>query len=384
MSATPIADPTCADETTGSELPLRNVKVIELGGIGPLPFAGMMLADLGADVVRIDRPGGESIGVTDRPDLLHRGKRTLVLDLKQPDGVRVVRELAERADILIEGWRPGVAERLGVGPNDCRAANPALVYGRMTGWGQHGPLTATAGHDISYIAITGALNAIGPAAGPPQIPLNLLGDYAGGALYLVVGALAALHQSRATGHGAVIDAAIVDGTAHLLNGVFALMSAGLWSDQRAANLLDGAAPYYAVYQTADEKYMAVGAIENRFYTQLLKLLDLDLDPALQHARNTWAHQASAIGARFRSRDQATWTARFAGTDACVSPVLGLHQAAHHPHLRARDTLQEVNGVLQAAPAPRFNGSPSPIRLPPNQPSTDALGILSEWKADGFR
>ncbi|MCC3770437.1 CaiB/BaiF CoA-transferase family protein, partial [Streptomyces sp. UNOC14_S4] len=247
--------------------PLAGVRVIELAGIGPAPFAAMLLADLGADVVRVDRPGGPGMPIDPRHDITNRNKRSVVVDLKAEDGPATVLDLAERADVLLEGLRPGVTERLGIGPGECLARNPRLVYGRMTGWGQEGPLADTAGHDIAYIAVTGALGLAGPADGPPYAPANLLGDFAGGSLYLVIGVLAALQHARATGTGQVVDAAIVDGTAHLTAFVHGMLAAGAWQDRRGANLLDGGAPFYGTYETADGGHMAVGALEKRFYAE---------------------------------------------------------------------------------------------------------------------
>lgn len=256
--------------------PLNGVRVVELAGIGPGPFAAMLLADLGADVVRVDRPGGAGLGIDPAYDVTNRNKRSVLVDLKSPDGVAQVLALVERADVLVEGYRPGVAERLGVGPEECLARNPRLVYGRMTGWGQQGPLADTAGHDIGYIAITGALGMIGPPDGPPAIPANLLGDYAGGSLYLVIGVLAALQHARAEGgKGQVVDAAIVDGTAHLTAMIHGMLAAGGWQDRRGANLLDGGTPFYGTYETADGGYMAVGALEQRFYGDFIRLLGIE-------------------------------------------------------------------------------------------------------------
>jgi len=367
--------------------PLAGVRVVELGGIGPVPFAGMTLADMGAEVVRIDRPGGETIAVIDGPDLIHRGKWSVVLDLKDPNDARVVRDLASRADILIEGWRPGVAERLGVGPEDCQRTNPALVYGRMTGWGQDGPLATSAGHDISYIAVVGALHAMGPADGPPQIPLNLVGDYGGGAMYLVSGVLAGLLDARTTGRGRVVDAAIVDGAAHLLNGTFALMAAGRWQDERGANLVDGGAPFYSVYATADEQHMAVGAIEPHFFAELLRLLELgpeEVDPRQQHDVEMWPQHRAVLARSFAARTQRAWTEVFAGTDACVAPVLSLRASARHPHVRARGTLVEIDGVLQAAPAPRFSGGSEPPHRPPARLGCNTTHVLDTWGISDHR
>ncbi|MDI1457739.1 CaiB/BaiF CoA-transferase family protein, partial [Streptomyces sp. ATE26] len=301
--------------------PLSGVRVVELAGIGPGPFAAMLLADLGADVVRVDRPGGPGLGIDPAHDVTNRNKRSVVVDLKAPDGAARVLDLAGRADILLEGYRPGVAERLGVGPADCHARNARLVYGRMTGWGQDGPLADRAGHDVTYIALTGTLGMIGRADGPPAIPANLLGDYAGGSLYLVVGVLAALHHARATGTGQVVDAAIVDGAAHLSAMIHGMLSAGGWQDRRGANLLDGGCPYYGTYETADGGHMAVGALETRFYAEFLHLLGLDHLAGARDDWTRWGELREEVAARFRSRTRDEWTALFAGSDACVAPVL---------------------------------------------------------------
>ncbi|MER8119706.1 CaiB/BaiF CoA-transferase family protein [Streptomyces sp. NPDC094031] len=358
--------------------PLGGVRVVELAGIGPGPFAAMLLADLGADVVRVDRPGGPGLGVDPAHDITNRNKRSIVVDLKSPDGAARVLDLAERADILVEGYRPGVAERLGVGPADCHARNPRLVYGRMTGWGQDGPLAERAGHDVSYIAVTGALGMIGRPGEPPAVPANLLGDYAGGSLYLVVGVLAALHHARATGTGQVVDAAIVDGTAHLSAMIHAMLSAGAWQDRRGANLLDGGCPYYGTYETADGGYMAVGALEDKFSAEFLRLLGLD---GLQDARTDltrWPELRAAVAARFRDRTREEWTARFADSDACVAPVLSLREAPHHPHLAARSTFTDHGGITQPAPAPRFSATPTAVRTGPALPGADTETVARDW------
>ncbi|MEU1656736.1 CaiB/BaiF CoA transferase family protein [Streptomyces griseofuscus] len=358
--------------------PLGGVRVVELAGIGPGPFAAMLLADLGADVVRVDRPGGPGLGIDPAHDITNRNKRSIVVDLKSPDGAARVLDLAERADILVEGYRPGVAERLGVGPADCHARNPRLVYGRMTGWGQDGPLAERAGHDVSYIAVTGALGMIGRPGEPPAVPANLLGDYAGGSLYLVVGVLAALHHARATGTGQVVDAAIVDGTAHLSAMIHGMLSAGAWQDRRGANLLDGGCPYYGTYETADGGHMAVGALEEKFSAEFLRLLGLD---DLQGARSDltrWPELRAAITARFRERTRAEWTALFADSDACVAPVLSLREAPHHPHLAARGTFTDHGGITQPAPAPRFSATPTAVRTGPALPGADTEAMARDW------
>ncbi|MEU7209419.1 CaiB/BaiF CoA-transferase family protein [Streptomyces sp. NPDC044989] len=364
--------------TPGAEGPLTGVRVVELAGIGPGPFAAMLLADLGADVVRVDRPGGPGLGIDPAHDVTNRNKRSVVVDLKAPDGPARVLDLAERADVLIEGYRPGVAERLGVGPEDCHARNPRLVYGRMTGWGQEGPLAQRAGHDIGYIALTGALGMIGAPDAPPPAPANLLGDYAGGSLYLVVGVLAALHHARASGTGQVVDAAIVDGTAHLSSMIHGMLAAGGWQDRRGANLLDGGCPFYGTYETADCRHMAVGALEPQFYAEFMRLLGI---PGLAPARDDmsrWPELRAAVAARFRSRTRDEWTAVFAGSDACTAPVLSLGEAPHHPHLAARSTFTDHGGITQPAPAPRFSATPTAVRTGPALPGAGAESVARDW------
>ncbi|MGW3107053.1 CaiB/BaiF CoA transferase family protein [Streptomyces sp. NPDC001100] len=364
--------------TTPGHGPLSGVRVVELAGIGPGPFAAMLLADLGADVVRVDRPGGPGLGVAPEHDVTNRNKRSVLVDLKAPDGPARVLDLVERADILIEGNRPGVTERLGVGPEACHARNPRLVYGRMTGWGQDGPLAERAGHDIAYIALTGTLGMIGSPGEPPPAPANLLGDYAGGSLYLVVGVLAALHHARVTGTGQVVDAAIVDGTAHLSAMIHGMLAAGGWQDRRAANLLDGGCPYYGTYETADGRHMAVGALEPRFYDEFTRLLGL---PDFADARRDWTRWGElreAVAARFRSRTRDEWTVVFEGTDACVAPVLSLREAPKHPHLAARGTFTEHGGITQPAPAPRFSETPTSVRGGPALPGADTSDVARDW------
>ncbi|MET8772690.1 CaiB/BaiF CoA-transferase family protein [Streptomyces sp. NPDC004658] len=369
---------TTAGTPTPGDGPLSGVRVVELAGIGPGPFAAMLLADLGADVVRVDRPGGPGLAIDPAYDVTNRNKRSIVVDLKAPDGPARVLDLAERADILIEGYRPGVAERLGIGPGDCHARNPRLVYGRMTGWGQDGPLARRAGHDIAYIALTGTLGMIGRPDEPPAVPANLLGDYAGGSLYLVVGVLAALHHARATGTGQVVDAAIVDGAAHLSAMIHGMLAAGGWQDRRAANLLDGGCPYYGTYETADGRYMAVGALEGKFYAEFLHLLGLDdLAPA-RTDWTRWGELRERIAAAFKSRTRAEWTAVFADSDACVAPVLSLREAPAHPHLAARGTFTDHGGITQPAPAPRFSATPTAVRTGPARPGADTAAVARDW------
>ncbi len=358
--------------------PLAGVRVLELAGIGPGPFATMLLGDLGADVVRVDRPGGPPVGIPPEHDVTNRNKRSVLLDLKSPEGVEAVLEMAGLADVLVEGWRPGVAERLGLGPRDVLARNPRLVYGRMTGWGQDGPLAATAGHDIDYIATAGLLGMIGPAGGPPAIPANLLGDFAGGSLYLVAGVLAALHHARATGTGQVVDAAVVDGAAHLGSMIWGLLGSGAWQDRAGVNLLDGGAPFYAVYRTADGGHMAVGALEPAFYTEFARLIGLGDDAPDRADTARWGELRGRIADRFATRTRAQWTAVFEGTDACVAPVLSLREAAGHPHLAARGTYTEYAGRVQPAPAPRLSATPGTLRRPPALPGADAASVAADW------
>lgn len=364
--------------TTPGQGPLTGVRVVELAGIGPGPFAAMLLADLGADVVRVDRPGGTGLAINTEYDITNRNKRSVIVDLKSPDGPARVLDLAARADILIEGYRPGVAERLGVGPEACHARNPALVYGRMTGWGQDGPLAERAGHDIAYIAVTGTLGMIGNPDEPPAVPANLVGDYAGGSLYLVVGVLAALHHARATGAGQVVDAAIVDGTSHLSAMIHGMLAAGGWQDRRGANLLDGGCPYYGTYETADGRYMAVGALEPQFYDEFLRLLGVEDFASARKDFSRWGELRDAVAVRFKSRTRDEWTAVFEDSDACVAPVLSLREAPQHPHLAARGTFTDHGGITQPAPAPRFSATPTAVRTGPAQPGADTADVARDW------
>ena len=357
--------------------PLAGLRVVELAGIGPGPFAAMLLADLGADVVRVDRPDARPLLGPSETDLLNRGRRSVAVDLKRPEGVAAVLDLVRSADVLVEGFRPGVAERLGLGPEECSAANPRLVYGRMTGWGQDGPLARSAGHDIGYIAITGALHAIGRRGDPPQIPLNLVGDFAGGSMYLLVGILSALWESRSSGRGQVVDAAIVDGTTHLSTMVLGMMRTGLWRDERGVNLLDSGAPYYDVYETSDGRHMAVGPLEEEFYGEMVRLLGLqDAPDRFEHAETE--HLRTLLAKTFRTRTQADWTEVFEGTDACVAPVLSYGEAPGHPHLAARGTYVQHDGVTQPAPAPRFSRTGARLGRPPARLGEHTREVLEEW------
>jgi alpha-methylacyl-CoA racemase len=344
--------------------PLSDIRVIEMAGIGPGPFAGMLLSDMGADVIRIDRPADAG---GDAEPVLGRGKRSVILDLKDPTGLGSLLRLVETADVLIDVYRPGVAERLGFGPAICLARNPRLVFGRMTGWGQSGPLAARAGHDIDYIAVAGALGAMGRAGAVPAPPLNLVADYGGGALYLVVGVLAALVERARTGKGQVVDAAMVDGAASLTALFHQMAAAGMWRDERGVNLLDGGAPFYDVYPASDGRFVALGAIEPKFFAELLSGLGLDADdlPA-QYDRSGWPRLREAIGAALARETRDFWEERFAGSDACVAPVLTMAEAATHPYNTARGVFVETGGVIQPGPAPRFEGAkraPGPAPRP---------------------
>jgi len=363
--------------------PLQDIRIVELAGIGPGPMAAMLLADLGATVLRIDRVEAGDLGVK-RPvrfNLLMRNRDCIELDLKQPEAVEQVLQFVEQSDGLIEGFRPGVTERLGLGPEVCLARNPRLVYGRITGWGQTGPLARAAGHDLNYVSLTGIVHAIGRAGQPPGIPLALAGDFSGGALYLVIGMLSAMLEARRSGQGQVIDAAIVDGTASMATAFYGLHAAGLWRAERGSNFLDSGAPFYDVYECADGNWISIGPIEVRFYTQLLQ--QLELDPASlgeQHDHAAWPHAKQKIAERFRTRTRAAWCDLLEGTDVCFAPVLSFDEAPQHPHLKARATFIEVDGVVQPAPAPRFSRSvPATPTAPRGQPNPDIPGLLAAWR-----
>lgn len=356
--------------------PLAGLRIVEFAGIGPGPFAAMLLGDMGADVVRVDRPGAGRGGPR---ELTSRSRRSIVLDLRSPQDVETALRLLEKADALVEGYRPGVMERNGLGPGPVLQRNPRLVYGRMTGWGQSGPLAQAAGHDLNYIAISGALAAIGPRGGKPVVPLNLLGDFGGGALYLVAGLLAALLEARASGRGQVVDAAMTDGVASLTTFTHMMRAKGQWDDARGCNLLDGGAPFYDVYACADGKYIAVGALEPQFYAELCRRAGLEGEVfSEQGRRDSWPAMAEAMAAVFRRRTRAQWCALLEGSDACFSPVLDWEEAAAHPHNQARGNFIEVEGVRQPAPAPRFSRTPAAVQCPPPQPGQHRDEILRDW------
>jgi alpha-methylacyl-CoA racemase len=361
--------------------PLHGVRVLELEAIGPVPWAGMMLADLGADVLRVDRPAPPAFdaGRERKYQLTGRGRRSVVADLKTQQGVDGVLRLVERADILLEGLRPGVMERLGLGPGPCLQRNPALVYGRMTGWGQAGPRAQEVGHDINYIGLTGVLHAIGPADGPPVVPLNLVGDFGGGAMLLALGVVSALFEARTSGQGQVVDAAMVDGSLALMAAVLGRFQAGGWQDRRESNLLDGGAPFYRTYATADGKSVAVGALEPRFYAALVRGLGLDpsgLPP--QDDRSAWPAMRERFAALFARETRDHWCRVFAGTEACVTPVLSLQEVTDDPHLRARGSFVDVDGVRHPAPAPRFSRTQGTIGGPPAEGGEGGAAALAAW------
>lgn len=361
--------------------PLRGLKVIEMPAIGPVPFCGMLLADLGADVLRIDREGDVDLGLPIEPkyELLGRGKRSLALDLKNPQAIALVLDLIAKADVLIEGFRPGVMERLGLGPDVAHAKNPKLIYGRMTGWGQQGPMAMAAGHDINYIALTGALHAMGHKDGRPVPPLNLVGDFGGGSLYLAMGVLAALFERQQSGQGQVIDAAMVDGAASLMTMFYGMKGAGLWSDTRGANMLDSGAPWYDTYECADGGFVAIGSIEGKFYAELIEKLGLDTATLpKQHDRKRWASLRAAIAATFKTKTRAEWCAIMEGSDICFAPVLGLDEAPNHDHMAARETFVAPDGVTQPAPAPRFSRTPGAIRRKPPARGEGGEAAVAEW------
>lgn len=360
--------------------PLSGIKIIELAGIGPSPYACMLLADAGADILRFERTSGAMVpeGMPNW-DLLNRSRRSVGIDLKNPDAVSLLLELVAEADVVIEGFRPGVAERLGVGPEACLAANPAIVYGRMTGWGQDGVLADRAGHDINYIAISGALWPMGRSGDIPVPPLNLVGDFGGGGMMLAFGVTSALLSARTTGVGQVVDAAMTDGSASLMTMVHAFKTAGLWEEERGANMLDTGAHFYEVYETKDAKFMSVGAIERKFYAELMA--GLGLDPTNfpdQMDRSGWADMKRVFAERFATKTRDEWTAIFEGVDACTLPVLSPFEAPDHPHNVARGTFVEVAGVVQPGPAPRFSATPSEISKPPSNAGADTDEALASW------
>ena len=371
---------------------LDGLRVIEMAGIGPAPFCCMLLADMGADVLRIDRLTAADLGVPlpSKFDLLNRSKRSAALDLKSEQGLATVRELIAKADVVVEGFRPGVMEKLGLGPDVCLGLNPRLVFGRMTGWGQDGPLSQSAAHDLNYIALSGVLNSIGRKGQAPAVPLNVIGDFGGGSLYLAMGILAGVIQARVSGKGQVVDAAIIDGVASLLTMQYGLKQMGLWSDDRGAGLLNGGAPFYDVYETKDGLHVSIAAVEKRFYEELLERIGLNADDLPneegryaaelpeQNDQASWEHMRERFAEIFKTRTRAEWCEILEGTDACFAPVLDMDECVTHPHNAARNMYVEVKGVLNPQPAPRFSRTPSEIKCPPPKSGADTEAALSDW------
>ena len=365
--------------------PLRGYKIIEIAGIGPGQFCGMLLADMGASLIRVDRADGQHGGIAlpAKFNLMNRSRPAIAVDLKSDAGVELVLTLCEHADALFEGFRPGVMERLGLGPETCMARNRKLVYGRMTGWGQDGPLADAVGHDGNYAAVAGAIGAIGPKDGPPSIPLNLVADFGGGGTYLAIGILAALLEANKSGEGQVVDTAMIDGVASLMTMFHGLGAAGIWTDERASNFLDGAAPFYRAYKTSDDQYVIVCAIEPHFFRALVEALGIeDLKPGSQYDRDQWQAQTERFETIFNSRTRDEWCELLEGTDACFAPVLSLAEAIQHEHIEARDTFVDVDGIVQPAPAPRFSRTPSEIRSAPEEAGTDLRAALADWGLSG--
>ncbi len=354
--------------------PLAGIRIVEFAGIGPGPFAAMLLSDMGADVIRIDRKGGR---VPHKTEITYRGRKSVTLDLKKPEAVEAALKLIARADALVEGFRPGVMERLGLGPEPCLARNPKLVYGRMTGWGQMGPLAEAAGHDINYIALTGALHAIGNAGGKPVPPLNLVGDFGGGALYLAFGLVCGLLEAKRSGKGQVVDAAMTDGAASLMAMFYGMTASGMWADRRGSNLLDSGAHFYDTYETKDGRFVAIGSIEPQFYRELLEKTGIT-DPAFQAQmdRNAWPALKEKLAAVIRTKTRDEWDALMLGSDVCYAPVLSLAEAPTHPHNMARKTFVEIDGIVQPAPAPRFSRTKPEVQGPPEPP--DSKAALVAW------
>lgn len=369
---------------SGNSGPLRGVRIIEVAGIGPAPFCGMLFADLGADVLRIEAPGGFDAGLKIAPqfNLMNRGRRSVVVDLKSADGKALILDLASRADMLFEGFRPGVMERLGLGPSELLASNERLVYGRMTGWGQDGPLAQSAGHDLNYIGLSGALYGMGPSGAPPLPPLNLVGDFGAGAMLLAMGMLAAYIEAQRSGRGQVVDAAICDGATLLMTMFFGLKAAGMWTSARGQNLLDGGCPWYASYRTSDDQFICIGPVEPKFFRVLVDCLGLDREVvSWQYDTSKWPELRGLFEATFATKSRDEWRQLLEGTDACFAPVLEMQELAEHPHVKARRTIVSVDGIDQPAPAPRFSRTPGAIARPPSVAGTHSAQALSAWGVD---
>jgi alpha-methylacyl-CoA racemase len=360
---------------------LSGYRVIELAGIGPGPMCAMLLSDMGADVLRIDRAADAGLGIAMDPkySLLNRGRRSVAFDLKKPEAIEAVLKLVAKADALIEGFRPGVTERLGLGPDDCLKRNPRLIYGRMTGWGQEGPLAHAAGHDINYIALSGALHSFGRKGDAPVPPLNLVGDFGGGALYLALGVVAGLLEAQKSGKGQVVDAAMVDGAASLMTAIYGMHGSGFWNNERGDNILDTGAHYYEVYETKDGKYVAIGSIEAKFYAELLEKSGLKSEELPhQQDRKSWPRMKERLKTLFRTKTRDEWCKIMEGSDICFAPVLNMDEAPKHPHNKHRGTFIEEGGVTQPGPAPRFSRTPSKIQRPPARPGEHTVEALRDW------
>ncbi len=367
--------------STAEKGPLSGLKIVELGGIGPGPMCAMVLSDLGAQVIRIDRRTPTELGVPRPPrfDLLRRGRKSVAVDLKRPEGIELILSLVEKADVILDPFRPGTMEKLGLGPVECRARNARLVYGRMTGWGQTGPLARTAGHDINYLALSGALHAIGPGNGKPVPPLNLVADMGGGGMFLAVGILAAVYEAAQSGQGQVVDVSMVEGVSLLAAGNYGLQAAGLWRNEREANIIDGGAHFYTTYKTSDDRYISVGAIEAKFYQILLEKLGLaDAELPEQMDQSQWPRMREMFSQIFASRTSAEWCEVMAGSDACFAPVLSFDEAPNHVHNRERGSFIDLDGVIQPAPAPRFSRTITSVDKPPSESGGDTEAALAEW------
>ena len=362
--------------------PLSSLKILEFAGIGPGPMCAMLLSDMGAEVIRIDRMVKADLGLKRDPkkDVMNRGRRSIAVDLKRPEGVELVLKMIEQADAITEGFRPGVMERLGLGPAVCMTRNKKLVYGRMTGWGQYGPLSQAAGHDINYISLTGALNAVGREGEVPVHPLNLVGDFGGGALYLAMGVLAAIIEAKSSGRGQIVDCAMTDGSASLMSMFYGMKSMGGWSEERGTNAIDTGSHYYNVYETADGKYISIGSIEPKFYQEMLEKTGLVDDDTLadQQDRDNWPDMKARFSEIFKTKSRDQWCQIMEGSDVCFAPVLNMQESIDHPHNIARETFVEVGGVVQPAPAPRFSVTPSEISKPPSAPGEDTDRVLKDW------
>jgi len=358
--------------------PLQGIKIIEVGGIGPGPFCGMMLSDMGADIVRLERLGATA-RIQPKFDILTRNRRSISIDLRKPEGVAATLKIIEQVDALQEGFRPGVMEKLGLGPDVCLARNPKLVYGRMTGWGQEGPLAKTAGHDINYISLTGALHAVGREGGKPVPPLNLVGDFGGGGMLLAFGMVCALFEALKSGQGQVVDAAMVDGSAALMTMMYGMKAAGFWKDRRGVNMLDTGAHFYDTYETADGKYISIGSIEPQFYALLLEKAEID-DPEFKQQMDVtkWPELKVKLEALFKTKTREAWCAIMETTDICFAPVLSMDEAPRHPHIKQRNTFVDVDGVIQPAPAPRFSRTKPELKGTPRVPGEDTKSVLADF------